>query len=106
AVMRCGRIETKKRAPASATNWAQGGIAAVQDDDDTFASHIQDTLVAGDGLCRVEGVERGCERAPAMIDALLRLGAYFDVAAEPPAPDEPVSNFAARRAEERGARFD
>src|SRR5262245_39938330 len=74
-------IVTKKRAADSATNWAQGGIAAVQDDDDSFTSHVEDTLVAGDGLCRVEVVERVVERGPAMIDALLKLGADFDVAA-------------------------
>ncbi len=79
-------IVTKKRAADSATNWAQGGIAAVQDGDDSFASHVEDTLVAGDGLCRLEVVERVVERGPAMIDALLKLGADFDVAAERPSP--------------------
>jgi L-aspartate oxidase len=77
-------IVTKKRAADSATNWAQGGIAAVQDSEDSFASHVQDTLVAGDGLCRIEVVERVVERGPAMIDALLKLGADFDVSDEPP----------------------
>ena len=85
-------IVTKKRAADSATNWAQGGIAAVQDSDDSFASHVQDTLVAGDGLCRTPVVERVVERGPAMIDALLKLGADFDVSHEPPAPGRAASS--------------
>ncbi|MEM7408654.1 MAG: L-aspartate oxidase [Myxococcota bacterium] len=79
-------IVTKKRAADSATNWAQGGIAAVQDEDDSFDAHVQDTLVAGDGLCRRPVVEHVIERGPAMIDALLRLGAEFDVSETPPEP--------------------
>ena len=74
-------VVTKKRAADSATNWAQGGIAAVQTSEDSFESHVRDTLVAGDGLCRQAVVERVVERGPAMIDALLKLGADFDVAA-------------------------
>src|SRR4030095_11818419 len=79
-------IVTKKRAADSATNWAQGGVAAVHDSDDSFESHVQDTLDAGDGLWRLEVGERVVERGPAMIDALLKLGADFDVSAEPPTP--------------------
>ena len=84
-------IVTKKRAADSATNWAQGGIAAVQDSDDSFEAHVRDTLVAGDGLCRPEVVQRVVERGPAMIDALLKLGADFDVSGETPARGR--SNF-------------
>jgi L-aspartate oxidase len=76
-------IVTKKRAADSATNWAQGGIAAVQDPEDSFESHVQDTLEAGAGLCDVEVVERVVERGPAMIDALLKLGADFDASRGP-----------------------
>ena len=68
-------IVTKKRAADSATNWAQGGIAAVHSDDDSFASHSEDTLNAGAGLCRPEVVEHVVERGPRMIEALLALGA-------------------------------
>ena len=71
-------IVTKKRAADSATNWAQGGIAAVQDPDDSFDSHVHDTLEAGAGLCDPDVVQRVVERGPAMIDALLKLGADFD----------------------------
>jgi len=75
-------IVTKKRAADSATNWAQGGIAAVQDEEDSFEAHAEDTLTAGAGLCRPDVVQRVVERGPAMIDALLRYGADFDVDAE------------------------
>jgi len=71
-------IVTKKRAADSATNWAQGGIAAVQDPEDSFGSHVHDTLEAGAGLCDPGVVQRVVERGPAMIDALLKLGADFD----------------------------
>jgi L-aspartate oxidase len=76
-------IVTKKRAADSATNWAQGGIAAVLAPDDSFESHVRDTLVAGDGLCNRPVVERVVERGPAMIDALLKLGADFDASDRP-----------------------
>ena len=50
-------LVTKKAAADSATNWAQGGIAAVLAPDDTFESHVQDTLDAGAGLAdRAESV--------------------------------------------------
>jgi L-aspartate oxidase len=71
-------IVTKKRAADSATNWAQGGIAAVKSSEDSFAAHAQDTLTAGAGLCDPRVVEHVVERGPAMIDALLKLGADFD----------------------------
>ncbi len=78
-------IVTKKQAADSATNWAQGGIAAVLADDDSFESHARDTIEAGAGLCREAVVNRVIERGPAMIDGLLKLGADFDHAASPAA---------------------
>ena len=75
-------IVTKKRAADSATNWAQGGIAAVMAEDDSFADHARDTLDAGAGLCHPDVVQRVVERGPAMIEALTKLGADFDAAAE------------------------
>jgi L-aspartate oxidase len=71
-------IVTKKQAADSATNWAQGGIAAVLGDDDSFESHAADTIAAGAGLCREDVVQRVVERGPAMVDALLKLGTDFD----------------------------
>jgi len=71
-------VVTKKQAADSATNWAQGGIAAVMDVEDSFADHERDTLAAGAGLCRPEVVRFVVERGPAMIDALTKLGADFD----------------------------
>jgi len=59
------------------TAWAQGGIAAVLEPGDTFEAHIEDTLVAGAGLCRRETVEFVVEHAPAAIDRLAALGVPF-----------------------------
>ncbi len=75
-------IVTKKLAADSATNWAQGGIAAVMDADDTFESHARDTLEAGAGLCHPEVVNFVVERGPAMIEALTKLGTDFDPAGD------------------------
>ena len=44
-------IITKKSRTESNTNYAQGGIAAVTSKNDSFESHVQDTVVAGSGLC-------------------------------------------------------
>ena len=73
-------IVTKKLAADSATNWAQGGIAAVWDPGDTFESHARDTLEAGAGLCHEDVVDHVVERGPAMIVALLKMGTDFDLA--------------------------
>jgi L-aspartate oxidase len=71
-------IITKKRAADSATNWAQGGIAAVASSDDSFEAHVQDTLRAGAGLCDEEVVRYVVERGPTTIEALLSYGVEFD----------------------------
>ena len=71
-------VVTKKRAADSATNWAQGGIAAVLASEDSFEDHVRDTLVAGAGLCHEKVVRFVIERGPAMIEALLKLGVAFD----------------------------
>ena len=64
------------------TAWAQGGIAAVLEEGDTFESHIEDTMVAGAGLNRRETVEFVIERAPHAIDRLIELGVPFNKEAE------------------------
>ena len=61
------------------TAWAQGGIAAVLEAGDTFASHIDDTMVAGAGLNDRATVEFVVEGAPAAIERLSRLGVPFNV---------------------------
>ncbi len=71
-------IVTKKQAAESATNYAQGGIAAVVAPDDTTDAHVRDTLEAGAGLCREDVVRFVVERGAATIDALLGLGVEFD----------------------------
>lgn len=71
-------LVTKSRLEESNTRYAQGGIAAAVDPDDTTASHSQDTLNAGAGLCDSEAVTRLTEDAPARIQALVDLGVSFD----------------------------
>jgi L-aspartate oxidase len=71
-------VVTKKEAAESATNYAQGGIAAVVSSDDSFEGHVQDTLEAGAGLCHEDVVRFVVERGPLAIDALLKTGVEFD----------------------------
>ncbi|MEP6784198.1 MAG: L-aspartate oxidase [Sphingomonadales bacterium] len=61
-----------------ATGWAQGGIAAVLEQGDTFESHIEDTIVAGAGLNDRAVVEFVVESAPAAIARLEELGVPFN----------------------------
>src|SRR5262245_42464307 len=71
-------VVTKDRVTESNSSYAQGGIAGVRTPDDSFENHVQDTLVAGDGLCDraiVDAVVRG---APAQIDTLVKWGTKFD----------------------------
>jgi L-aspartate oxidase len=67
-------VITKKRPNDTATNWAQGGVAAALADDDSFAQHVEDTLVAGDGLCDRDVVELCVNDGPAQVKRLLELG--------------------------------
>ena len=64
--------------PRSASRWAQGGIAAVTRPNDSFQSHIDDTLVAGAGLCDLAAVKRLVHDAPGCVERLLELGMAFD----------------------------
>ncbi|MCS7188718.1 MAG: L-aspartate oxidase [Bacteroidia bacterium] len=71
-------ILTKDKAEESNTTYAQGGIAGVFSSEDSFEAHIQDTLIAGDGLCR-EAIVRGViEEAPVAIQELITYGVEFD----------------------------
>ncbi|MAJ62049.1 MAG: L-aspartate oxidase [bacterium TMED88] len=71
-------IVTKKHAAETATNYAQGGIAAVVDGEDSFEAHIEDTLYAGAGLCNEEVVRFVVENGPRAIEGLLKWGVEFD----------------------------
>ncbi|MEW6612136.1 MAG: L-aspartate oxidase [Pseudomonadota bacterium] len=67
---KCGLTDT-------ATLWAQGGIAAVMADTDSFAAHIQDTLVAGAGLCHADVVSHVVQHGPQAIRSLVSQGVAF-----------------------------
>ena len=70
-------IITKKEKAESNTNYAQGGIAAVLSPTDSFNKHVQDTLIAGDGLCDRNIVERVVKEGPIHIKELMNLGVKF-----------------------------
>ncbi|MDR5902194.1 L-aspartate oxidase [Halomonas icarae] len=59
------------------SRWAQGGIAAVLSPSDNLEAHVQDTLVAGDGLCDEAAVRFTVEQGPEAIEWLLNLGVPF-----------------------------
>lgn len=71
-------VVTKDRPSESSTEYAQGGIAAVMSDEDMVGIHFEDTLKAGDGLCREEAVRTLVEEGPGMILELIEWGAEFD----------------------------
>src|SRR5690606_28554394 len=60
------------------TYYAQGGIAAVFDENDSIESHIEDTLIAGAGLCDRNAVQFTTENAQASLQWLISLGVGFD----------------------------
>ncbi len=62
-----------------ANTWrAQGGVAAVTSASDSFEKHIEDTLVAGDGLCEQASVRQIIEQGPMLMNELKDLGIHFD----------------------------
>ena len=65
------------------TYYAQGGVAAVLDQYDSVASHTEDTLVAGAGLCHRNVVQYTVERSPDAIQWLIELGVRFDIETQP-----------------------
>lgn len=71
-------IITKEGFSESNTRYAQGGISSVLSSSDTFASHVEDTLTAGAGLCRKEVVEEFVKEGPLIIDQLIQWGVKFD----------------------------
>src|SRR6478672_1494041 len=76
-------IITKATADETNTKYAQGGIAVVNDlEKDSFDKHIEDTLIAGDGLCNKEVVEIVVKEGPARVQEIIDWGAQFDKDAE------------------------
>lgn len=75
-----GRVTVLAKDKLQNTNsaMAQGGIAAVMSTDDSFESHIQDTLTAGAGLCRETAVRNYVIQAPERIQDLVNWGVQFD----------------------------
>jgi len=71
-------IITKANCSTSNTQLAQGGIACVLDERDTFKNHIADTILAGDGHCNISTVENIVKNAPKMIQDLISLGIKFN----------------------------
>jgi L-aspartate oxidase len=70
-------VLSKSRLEEGCTLYAQGGISAVTDPEDSFEAHIRDTLIAGAGLNRPEAVRFAIERAPEAIRWLIDLGVPF-----------------------------
>jgi len=62
----------------SSSRWAQGGIASVVRQDDSFDLHAEDTLKAGDGLCDFKAVEMLVKEAPGCVKRLQNLGMIYD----------------------------
>ena len=72
-------VVTKGALGDGSTAWAQGGLAAVLGPDDDAELHVQDTLVAGAGLCDEAAVRILVEEAPAAVALLQELGARLDL---------------------------
>src|SRR6201996_6966997 len=76
-------ILTKANTDETNTKYAQGGIAVVNDlENDSFQKHIEDTLVAGDGLCDPKIVEIVVKEGPLRVNEIIDWGTRFDKDAE------------------------
>jgi L-aspartate oxidase len=71
-------VLTKDQVTESNTEYAQGGVAVVLNDDDAIELHYQDTIDAGAGLCDTEAVAVLVEQGPRYITELIEHGAEFD----------------------------
>ncbi|MFE1475641.1 L-aspartate oxidase [Streptomyces cyaneofuscatus] len=71
-------VVTKARLDDGSTRWAQGGIAAALGEGDTPEQHLDDTLVAGAGLCDEEAVRTLVTEGPDAVRRLITTGATFD----------------------------
>ncbi|MBI4514712.1 MAG: L-aspartate oxidase [Deltaproteobacteria bacterium] len=72
-------VLAKRPLPESNTAYAQGGVASVWSPEDSFASHTEDTLVAGAGLCHRDTVEMVVREGPERIRDLIALGINFSL---------------------------
>ena len=70
-------VLSKGQLDNGSTPHAQGGVAAVLDDTDTVESHVEDTLIAGAGLCRADAVRFTVEQSRAAIEWLIAQGVPF-----------------------------
>ena len=75
-------LVTKGPLASGSTVWAQGGIAAALDPDDSPAAHLTDTLAAGGGLCDPRAVEVLVTEGPQRVRELMDRGARFDLGAD------------------------
>jgi L-aspartate oxidase len=88
AALRCAAggakvtVVTKALLDDGSTRWAQGGIAAALGDGDTPEQHLDDTLVAGVGLCDEDAVRALVTEGPGAVHRLIAAGARFDTAPE------------------------
>ncbi|MBO8192338.1 L-aspartate oxidase [Streptomyces oryzae] len=88
AALRCAAggartvVVTKARLNAGSTRWAQGGIAAALGEGDSPEQHLDDTLVAGAGLCDENAVRTLVTEGPAAVQRLIEAGAAFDLSAD------------------------
>jgi L-aspartate oxidase len=71
-------VVTKAHLDDGSTRWAQGGIAAALGEGDTPAQHLEDTLVAGAGLCDEDAVRILVTEGPDAVRRLIATGAHFD----------------------------
>ncbi len=86
AALRCAAaglatvVVTKARLDDGSTRWAQGGVAAALGEGDTPEQHLDDTLVAGAGLCDAAAVRTLVTEGPDAVRRLIGTGAHFDTA--------------------------
>ena len=71
-------LVTKASEEESNTKYAQGGIAAVMHEPDSYEKHIQDTLIAGAGLCNEDVVSKVIRESTERVKELIAWGANFD----------------------------
>ena len=71
-------VITKRGRADSNTAWAQGGIACVTSEEDSFDLHVKDTLVAGAGICHEDAVRTVVSEGPDRVSELMAMGMHFD----------------------------